>query len=144
MFKNCSLEAFKTQTKSKNMQKIIFFLGVFLSCNIVAFSQPVQASEAQSGAIKVYTTNAYYVNAVNNSADRLVFSFNYDILTYKITHEAWSKFPVYNLLSTSSESYQNVSIDPNEQRSIFTAPVNSDNSVVNYIKITEIYNVRKP
>lgn len=125
------------------MKKIIILFGILLCLMNNTFSQPVQGSEAKSGAITVFSTNAYYVNAKNSSGDRYQFSFRYEILTYKVTREAWSKYPVYALLSTTSEVFQSFTLNGYEERSVFTAPVNSDNTIVNYIRITEVFNLQK-
>lgn len=125
------------------MKRIIAFYCLMLFYIGSMIAQPVQGSEAKSGAITVFTTNAYYVNAKNTSGDRYQFSFRYEILTYKVTREAWAKYPVYALLSTTSEVFQSFTLNGYEERSVFTAPVNSDNTIVNYIRITEVFNLQK-
>lgn len=125
------------------MKKIFLTSGILLLCAVCAFAQPKTASSATGGAVTVFSDNGYYVKAKNAENARYQFSFRYETLGYQVTSAAWSKFPVYNLVSTTPEVYENVTIDANEERNLFTAPVANDKATEYYIRIVEVYNVRK-
>lgn len=114
---------------------------VLFFCTITAFSQPKTASSAQSNAVTVFSDNGYYVKAKNNNAKAYRFSFKYETTEYTVSTAAWAKYPVYTPVSTTTDVYENVSIEGNEERNLFTAPVANDKKIEYYIKIIEVYNV---
>lgn len=123
-----------------------FLLFIFLACasSVNGFSQPKTASSASSGSVTVFSDNGYYVKAKNSSTEkRYQFSFRYELVGYKVTQEAWSKFPVYTEVSRSSEVWDSFTLEANEERNVFTAPVAYDKQTEYYITITEVFNVRE-
>jgi len=130
--------------KIKEMIMKKFFLAgsIIVLFSICASAQPKTASSVTSGAVTVFSDNGYYVKAKNSGKDPMRFSFKYETNGYKVSTAAWAKFPVYTLVSTTPDVYENVTIEGNEERNLFTAPVANDKETEYYIKIIEVYNVK--
>lgn len=125
------------------MKKLPLTLVVLAVFAQLGFTQPMTASSITNGPITVYTDNGYYVKAKNSDVATYVFSFRYETTGYTVSTAAWSKYPVYTPVSTITEEYNNVTINGNEERNLFTAPVDPNKQKEYYIKITEIYKVEK-
>ena len=124
------------------MKKLVTMIGILLLIALNAYSLPQTPSSIQvADGVTVYTDNGYYVNARNESTYTYEFSFRYVTEGYTTTYEEWSIYPVYTLVNSIEEVYENVLILPGEQRSLFTAPVSSNSDISYWITITEVYDV---
>ncbi len=124
------------------MKKLVTMIGTLLLIALNAYSLPQTPSSIQvADSVTVYTDNGYYVNARNESSHTYEFSFRYVTEGYTTTYEEWSIYPVYTLVNSIEDVYENVLILPGEQRSLFTAPVSSNSDISYWITITEVYDV---
>ncbi len=124
------------------MKKLVTMIGTLLLIALNAYSLPQTPSSIQvADSVTVYTDNGYYVNARNESSNTYEFSFRYVTEGYTTTYEEWSIYPVYTLVNSIEDVYENVLILPGEQRSLFTAPVSSNSDISYWITITEVYDV---
>jgi len=125
------------------MKKLVTMIGILLLIALNAYSLPQDTSSVQvADGVTVYTDNGYYVNARNESSHTYEFSFRYVTEGYTTTYEEWSIYPIYTLVNSIEDVYENVLILPGEQRSLFTAPVSSNSDISYWITITEAYDVK--
>lgn len=127
------------------MKKLVMMIGILLLIDLNAYSLPQTPSSVQvTEGVTVYTDNGYYVNARNESSYTYQFSFRYVTEGYTTTYEEGPSEPIYTLVSSIEDVYENVLILPGEQRSLFTAPVSSNSDISYWISITEVYDVKVP
>jgi hypothetical protein len=124
------------------MKKALLTIGILVFCSLYAFSQPKAASSVTAGSVTVYSDNGYYIKAKNSDSKAWTFSFKYETTGYTVSTAAWSKYPVYTPVNTITEEYKNVTIQANEQRDLFTAPVANDKATEYYIKVIEVYDAK--
>jgi hypothetical protein len=122
------------------MKKLILIIsGVLILASVCILSQaqsssPSQPSSAESGGVKVYSQQGYYVNAKNSNDYACYYSFTYITKGYNNKGD---------IVSENTESIKDLTIEANEQRTLFTAPVDPQKNITYWITITEVWGVRK-
>jgi hypothetical protein len=121
------------------MKAKILLSFFFILIKLQAYSQPNPSTEKYCKNVKVYSNNGYYVKAVNSGSNPWKFSFRYETVGYQVSSAAWAKYPVYTEVSRTEDEYRNVTIEPQEERNLFTAPQDPGKKTVYFIRVLDVF-----
>lgn len=113
----------------------VLMSGVLMLMSVFALSQAQShSSSAESGGVKVYSSQGYYVKAINSNDYACYYSFKYTVTGYDNSG---------NIVTRIENTDEDLWLDKGEERSLFTAPTDPEKKITYWITITEVYNVKK-